>query len=197
MISLILLSAGLSSRFGAPKALAEWGNTVMIGHLQNVLLASQLDEIVVVTGAFAEDIKPFILKHKKIKVVYNKDYKLGQTSSFKAGLREVSPSAEAVGLLPVDMPLLKTETVDFLLEEFTRKPSLIQLPSYQSKKGHPPLFGISLRNEFLSLKDDAGINTVFPKYATETRLCEVADEGILKTFNTPEELALLRTIFFT
>ncbi len=197
MISLILLSAGLSSRFGSPKALAEWGNTVMISHLQNVLLASQLDEIIIVVGAFADEVKPFILKHKKIKVVYNKDYKFGQTSSFKTGLNEVSPSAHAVGLLPVDMPLIKTETIDFLLAEFVRKPSRIQIPTCQNKKGHPPLFDISLRKEFLTLHDDFGINSVFPRHAKDTKLCEIKDEGILKSFNTTEELTLLRKIFFT
>ncbi len=111
MISLILLRGGVSSRFGSPKALAPWGAGVLIAHLQDMLLSTNLDEIIIVLGSSAQQIKPLVLKHNKIKVVYNKDYKFGQTSSFKAGLQEVSASAQAVGLLPVDFPLIKKETI--------------------------------------------------------------------------------------
>lgn len=192
MTSLVLLSAGLSTRFGSPKALAPWGDKPLITHLQDTLLPSGLDEIVVVLGAFAEEIKPLILKHKKVKVVYNKDYKLGQTSSFKAGLRAVAPKAQGVGLLPVDLPLVKTETVSYLLEEFSRCGPGILIPSYRAKKGHPPFFNMSLKKEILALSDDTGLNTLFPRHAAETRVCEVNDEGVILTFNTPLELSTLR-----
>ena len=69
MISCILLSAGYSSRFGSPKALAKLNGQTIIEQLQKILVASILDEIIVVLGAFAEDIKSYLLKHKKIKLV--------------------------------------------------------------------------------------------------------------------------------
>lgn len=192
MISLILLSGGLNSRFGSPKALAPWGPKPLIAHLQNTLLATNLDEIIIVLGAFAEEIKPFLLKHTKIKVVYNKDYKLGQTSSFKVGLRAVSSSAKAFALLPVDFPLIKAATINTLIANYYQNQPLILVPSYEGKKGHPPLFAGSLRKEFLALENDVGLNTIAHHHASDTHLCEVDDEGTLLSFNTPSEIQKLR-----
>src|SRR3990167_701833 len=108
MISCIVLSAGQNSRFGSPKALAKFKGRTVIEHLQIVLIASDLDEIIIVLGAFVNDIKPYLLKHKKIKVVYNKDYNLGQTSSFQTGLKVMDQQSQGVMLLPVDFPLVQT-----------------------------------------------------------------------------------------
>ena len=99
MISCILLSAGLSKRFGSPKALADISGVSVIRYIQNTLIESKIGEIVVVLGANKEKIKSHILNHKKIKVVYNKDYNFGQTSSFKAGLSQISNDSKGIMLL--------------------------------------------------------------------------------------------------
>lgn len=193
MFSLILLSAGMSSRFGSPKALAPWGQQPLIAHLLRTLAETNLDEIIVVLGADADQVEPFLLKHNKIKVVYNKDYKFGQTSSFKAGLAAVSPVVKAVGLLPVDTPLLKTHTVNVIIDELAQKKPLILIPICQGKKGHPPFFSSKLRMEFLDLPNDVGLNTIARRHEKEIHLCQVDDEGVLLSFNTPEELQNLRS----
>ncbi len=187
MVSLILLSGGLSTRFGSPKALASWRGVPLIVHLQNTLLSTNLDEIIVVLGAYADQIKPFLLKHNKIKVVYNKDYKLGQTSSFKAGLQNVLPSKKAVGLLPVDFPLIKTQTLNILVEEFLRRQPLILVPTFEDKKGHPPFFSIALRDEILNLPDDMGLNVILHKHQEHVKTVRVEDQGVLLSFNTVQE----------
>ncbi|MCC6759509.1 MAG: nucleotidyltransferase family protein [Candidatus Omnitrophica bacterium] len=192
MFSLILLSAGMSSRFGSPKALAPWGQQPLIAYLLGALVETNLDEIVVVLGADADLIEPFLLKHNKIKVVYNKDYKFGQTSSFKAGLAAVSSGVKAVGLLPVDTPLLKIPTVNVIIDELIQTDPLILIPAYQGEKGHPPFFSSKLQMEFLGLPNDVGLNTISRRYEKEVRLFEVDDEGVLLSFNTPEELQNLR-----
>jgi molybdenum cofactor cytidylyltransferase len=189
MISCILLTAGNSSRFGSPKALVKLSNLTIIEQIQNVLIGSNLDEIIVVLGAFAEDIKQYLLKHKKIKVVYNKDYNLGQTSSFKAGLTAVSKQSQGVMLLPVDFPLVQTATINLLISQFQSRNASVLIPTYQNKKGHPPVFSRTLRKDFMALKDSEGLNTVAHKHAQEVCLCPVPDEGIVLSFNTPEEWA--------
>jgi len=187
MISCVLLCGGHSSRFGSPKALAVISGKPVIQRLQETLLGSNLDEIIVVLGAKAVDIEPYLLKHKKIKVVHNKDYNLGQTSSFKAGLKEVSLSSQGIMLLPVDFPLLEPGTVNFLIETFEHQAPHILIPTYQGKKGHPPIFNGLLKKELLALNDNEGINTIAHKHADGLRLCPVMDQGILLSFNTREE----------
>ena len=144
MIASILLSAGLSRRFGSPKALAKLNGETVIGRLQKMLIKTQVDEIIVVLGAHAEKIKPHLLDHTKVKFVYNKDYNFGQTSSFKAGLRSASDDVEGVMLLPVDYPLIEQKTIDTLIRYFLDNSPLIVLPSFSGKKGRPEVFYSSL-----------------------------------------------------
>lgn len=189
MISCILLSAGLSSRFGSPKALARTKNGTVIEHMLNTLvLVKNITEIIVVLGADAQRIKAGILNHKKVKVVYNKDYNLGQTSSFKAGLQNTSLEAKGIMLLPVDYPAIKKETFEAIIGCFFKKNPQILIPTFNGHKGHPPLFSSKLKEEFLKLDAAAGLNTIarhhLPK---DTFLLSVSDEGITRTFNTLKE----------
>ena len=100
MISCILLTAGESKRFGSPKALADIGQNKAIQLLQQKLLQSIVDEIIIVTGASESLIKPYVLNHSKVRLVHNKDYKFGQTSSFQTGLSIVDKNSFGFMLLP-------------------------------------------------------------------------------------------------
>ena len=188
MISCIVLSAGLSSRFGSPKALANLNGQTVMEYLLHSFVSSDLDEIIIVLGAEAERIKPYILKHKKVKVVYNKDYNFGQTSSFQTGLRYASKDAEGIMLLPVDFPAIKTETINILIKEFYLESSKIIIPQYCSRKGHPPVFPVLLKDEFLSLKFEEGLNAIQHRHEEKIKFVEVFDSSVIQTFNTVQEL---------
>ncbi len=187
MITCILLSAGLSQRFGSSKALAEINDQTVIERLQKLLVKTRVSEIIIVLGAHADQIKPYILDHTKVKFVYNKDYNFGQTSSFKVGLKNVSDDAKGILLLPVDCPFIQTETIDDLITYFLDNMPLIVVPVFGKKKGHPPLFSIRLKDEFLALDNGSGLNTVAQIYASETSTLPVEDPGVVQTFNTREE----------
>lgn len=193
MIACILLSAGSSRRFGSPKALARLNGETVIEHLQKLLLKTQLCEIIVVLGAQAGRIKPHLLNHKRVKVVQNKDYKSGQTSSVKAGLRNISDGVRGVMVLPVDYPFVQEETIDALIRFFSDHAPLIVAPAFGGRKGHPPLFSTRLRNEFLALDNARGLNTVMRARRDETFILPVRDAGVLKTFNTRVELERLKS----
>jgi CTP:molybdopterin cytidylyltransferase MocA len=164
------------------------GKETVISRLQKMLIASKVHEIIVVTGADAEQITPHLLNHKKIKHVHNKNYILGQTSSFQAGLTEVCPSSTGLMLLPIDFPLVKTQSIDFLIEKFSQNPDKILIPSFDSRNGHPPIFPSDLRNEFLALKPSEGLNVIQQRYPERVKLIEVSDKTVTQSFNTPPEL---------
>ncbi len=195
MISCILLCAGLSLRFGSPKALAKLNGLTVIDYEQQVLLQSSIDEIVVVLGAEADKIKPHILKHKKIKFVHNKDYNLGQTSSFKVGLSAIHKDTKGIMLLPVDFPVIKRSTFDSLVKAFLKDSSLVLIPTFQQKKGHPPIFNVQLKSEFLALDNTFGLNTITHRHPSDTKLLMVDDPGILRSFNTLQEFIQLKKDF--
>ena len=196
MISCILLTAGLNSRFHSPKALARLGQDTVIEHLQKDLINTQLFEIVIVLGSEAHTIKPFLLNHKKIHFVYNKDYNLGQTSSFKIGLTRISSQSQGIMLLPIDYPFIKIKTIYFILKNFLflSAPHFF-IPTYQNKKGHPLVFNASFKEEFQNLDNALGINTIFHRHADKTIFFDVDDPGVVSTFNTQEEFADIKKQF--
>jgi CTP:molybdopterin cytidylyltransferase MocA len=186
MISCILLTAGESQRFGSPKAVAQIGSMKAIELLQEHLIKSVVDEIIIVTGANESLIKPYVFNHSKVRLVYNKDYKFGQTSSFQTGLSIVDKNTEGFMLLPVDCPFVLTSTMDTLIRFFEPNNAGILIPTYQGQRGHPPIFSSKSKKEIVSLPTEQGLNRLTSKYAPQ--LLEINDPGIVKTFNTPQEL---------
>jgi molybdenum cofactor cytidylyltransferase len=196
MISGILLSAGSSSRFGSPKALASIDHMPAIIYLLEKLITTSLDEIIVVLGADSQQIEPCLFKHKKIRVVHNKDYKFGQTSSVQTGLRSLAPDASGFMILPVDCPFIQEYTVDAVIARFKldRPPGVI-IPAYQNHRGHPPVFDIRFKDEILKLDPSHGINEVLHAHPASVITFEFDDPGIAQSFNTPEEFKEIKKIF--
>ena len=194
MFTCILLTAGLSRRFGSPKALAILERETVIERLQNLLLTTQIDEIVIVLGAQAECIKPYLLKHNKVKFVYHKDYNLGQTSSFKAGMLGSSKNVDGFLLLPVDYPFIKKQTINALIRFFKKCRPLMVIPSFDGKRGHPPLFSAVLKHELLNIDNTCGINSLIQAHKDGVEILAVEDEGVVRTFNTPEEWKVLTAL---
>jgi molybdenum cofactor cytidylyltransferase len=188
----IVLAAGESSRFGSPKALASLRNQTIIEHIQHTLI-NAVDEVIIVLGANAEQIKPHILQHKKIQSVINPDYKLGQTSSLLTGLKSLIKPA-AFFVLPVDCPLVQSTTFNQLKNEFTAQKARIVVPAYNEKKGHPPLFHPDLKREILHLKASEGLNLVIHRHAEEICVVPTNDSGVVLTFNTPQELKKIQEL---
>jgi molybdenum cofactor cytidylyltransferase len=186
MISCILLSAGKSERFGSPKALASMGGCTVIQQVQNTLLESSCDEIIVVLGSHYQEILPSIFIHSRIRVVYNKDHNFGQLSSVKTGWHEADDTSEGVMFFPVDCPLVKASTIDTIINHFKEHGPDILIPTYQNKKGHPPVFHQRLKPKALALPIDIGLNSLFAAHPPQT--IEIDDQGIIKSFNTPQEL---------
>jgi len=185
MFTCILLAAGSSERFGSPKALASLNGISVIGHIQQMLLKSLCDEIIVVLGDHADLIGTSLFNHKRIRVVYNKHYNFGQTSSVQAGWREADLSSRGILFLPVDCPLVEASSIDIIIDHFRAIETDILIPTYQNKKGHPPVFHQRLRSEALDLSMGQGLNSLFAGHPPQT--LEINDPGIIKSFNTPQE----------
>jgi len=190
MNTCILLSAGLSERFGSPKALARIGDITAIELVQKTLLKSCCENIIIVLGASSTLIQPYIFIHSRINVVYNKDYNFGQTSSVQAGWRQADLASEGILLLPVDCPLVQSTTIDKIILSFKNNSQNILIPTYKNKKGHPPIFHQRLKSKILNLPLSHGLNSLFDQYPPQT--IEIEDPGIIKSFNTMEEFEAIK-----
>ena len=91
MISAILLAAGQSKRMGDENKLTKKiKNIPLIKHSINNILSSSIDELIVVLGHQKVIIEKLIDKNKRTKVVFNKHFENGMSSSIKTGLNELS-----------------------------------------------------------------------------------------------------------
>jgi molybdenum cofactor cytidylyltransferase len=86
----ILLAAGGSTRFGQPKQLLDWKGQPFIRVVAKTALEAGLAPVVVVTGANAEQIESTI-KDLNVIIVRNEEWKSGQGSSIRAGIRSLPP----------------------------------------------------------------------------------------------------------
>ncbi len=186
MISCVLLTAGESQRFGSPKALAQIQQKKAIELIQERLVESRVSEIIIVTGAHEELIKPHVFNHSRVSVVHNKDYKFGQTSSFQKGISIVKADSEGFMLLPVDCPFILTKTIDELIETFVQNKPPILIPIFKGRRGHPPIFNSVLKETILALDVHQGMNDFMRGQHIQN--FETTDPGVIQTFNTEEEL---------
>ncbi len=189
MITCLLLSGGESRRFGSPKATADIAGTPNIVQLQERLISTRINEIIVVTGYHHTEIDPLILNHKKVRSVHNKDHNLGQSSSVKAGIRQADSSTEGFMIYPVDFPLIKVQTINLIIDNFCEMPDKILIPTYDRKKGHPPILPSHFKIDILDLPADVGLNSLQHKYGY--REVQTQDPAVLASFNTPEELNII------
>lgn len=188
MINCIVLAAGSSKRFGSPKALAPIHSSLNIVYLLNKLVATKPGELIIVLGADSDMIEPCIFKHSKIRVVYNYDHYLGQLSSIKVGLKASAQSTQGSMILPVDCPFVTAETIDRLAKHFLTTRATILIPTFNGRKGHPPVLHQRLKEKILSMANNQSLAELLRDPQHHAQTLEVPDPGILQTFNTQDEL---------
>lgn len=65
MISAIVLAAGEGKRMGQPKQLLEWRGKILLQHVLDTLLTSQVEETILVLGHAADRILEKISQEKQ------------------------------------------------------------------------------------------------------------------------------------
>lgn len=148
-VAAVVLAAGKSSRMGRNKLLLEVEGRTILDRILDAIKASAVDEAVVVLGHDPGSIRP-IVKALGVSTVLNPEYEKGMTSSFQAGLREVT--VDAAFLVLGDQLGLEPALLDEMVEIMVSDPgALIISPVYDGRRGHPVLFRRSLFHEILSL----------------------------------------------
>lgn len=197
----LLLAAGESARMGTPKALLEWGGRPLLGHQLSVLQRSRVDDCIVVLGREAARlgglVQPFLRRPGwKARAVVNPRPADGRSSSIRAGLAALMDPPGAILIAAVDQPL-ERELVDALLAEGTREWSVpsdglpsrrIVIPTFDGRRGHPPLFHGSLFPELLGVSEETeGLRRVVRRIPERVLEVPWRRSGILLNLNTPSE----------
>lgn len=164
MISAIVLAAGLSSRMGSPKLLLKLGAKTLIEHVVDEVLKSQVDEVLVVLGAYQQEIQK-LLEGRCVKTIINPKYVQGQGTSVAIGAQTVSQGARGLLFLTGDQPCIKSLIIDEIINTFNKSNAFIVQPFYGNHPGNPCLFSAKLRRELAKLCGAEGGKTIIKKYA--------------------------------
>jgi len=153
-ISGLVLGAGASSRFGEPKQLLPFRGSTLLGWVINQAeRATGLDEVVVVLGRAADEIREKVA-FGNAKVVENPVFGSGCASSYRAGIGALDLRSDAIMILLGDQPGVDPETINRVAEEWRRGDGQIALASYRGREGHPMLFARPLFDKLVGLHGD-------------------------------------------
>jgi molybdenum cofactor cytidylyltransferase len=186
-ISAIILAAGTSSRMGFLKQTANIKGKSLLELVLDKVRKFPFHEIIIVLGYKHEEVMK-TLKLEYEKVVINEEYEKGMSSSLKKGVLNISKDSEAFAIFLADMPLIKEESIEKVINEFNERSCLIVAPIFNKVIGHPVIFHKNLIPEIINLEGDIGAKKVIEKYKDEASFIEIDDEGVLIDIDAPKDL---------
>ena len=182
-VSAIALAAGAGSRFGGGKLLAPfWGRTLIEATLDG-LREAPVDEIIVVVGKQAEELRD-VCEPYGARVVENPNWEEGMSTSVQAGLTATGPGAHAAVVLLADQPLVGSEAVSKLVTAFEPGSGVV-VATYDGARRNPVLFGREvwplLEEELRGDEGARGFIRRHPELVTEVACDAVADPADVDT----------------
>jgi CTP:molybdopterin cytidylyltransferase MocA len=188
MIGGLVLAAGGSSRFGAPKQLAELDGRPLLEHALSAMSRAGLDRVVVVLGSHAPEVAAGVPLHGA-DVVVCEGWAEGLAASLRSGV-EALDGCDAVAVTLGDQPRLSPEAVARVVSQ-RGADELAVRATYGGVPGHPVLLERTLLARVPSLSGDAGARELL--HGVPIR--EVACDGLGSPVDvdTPDALAQLRS----
>jgi molybdenum cofactor cytidylyltransferase len=156
----------------------------MVEQTLDNLLASGADEVIVVLGHKAEEVKR-IIADRPVKIMLNPMYSQGMGTSIAAGLNLVDSRAGAVMLALADQPFVDSPTIDKLIEDFQAHDKGIAIPTYQGRRGHPIIFSVKYKAQLSGLTSDIGGREIIEEHPEDVLEVAVDCEGIIVDIDKP------------
>ena len=186
MISAILLAAGQSKRMdGENKLTKEIQGVPLIKHSVKNILASSIDELIIILGYQKEIIEKLIDKSGKIKFIFNKDFESGMASSIKTGLNNLSEKTESFFICLGDMPMVGHDIYNQLIKSKANKEIIV--PTYKGQQGNPVLFDKSIKEKIMNITGDFGAKKILKLNKDQILNLEINDQSITKGFDTQDD----------
>ena len=164
-LACLLLAAGNSSRFGGKKQLALIHGKPMVVHTLNQLKPLFQEALYIVTGASADEVKPYVsdLAH----VIENDTWASGMGSSIAKGVSVVCDRESFAGIM-----IVLVDQVDLLCEDYQQlcdrfDGTKIVASEYNAVVGVPAIFPQSYFKQLLALDSDWGARQIIRQNADQ------------------------------
>lgn len=183
----VILAAGASRRMGRPKALLLLGEETFLGRIVRLVREVEAVPVVVVADPHGATIQR-AHEHLDVRWARNAAPEQGMFSSIQAGVARLPAGAEGALIWPVDVPLVRLDSVQALLRERCDR---LLLPSCQGRSGHPIWLPAHLFPEVLAMAPEAamGLRALRQRHPQEVIWVPVDDAAVLRDVDTPEDLA--------
>ena len=192
MVYMIYLAAGLSSRYGSNKLLAEVNGKPMYRHLLDILTVMKEEEphrfeLVVVT---AYDEIEEALQGLPLKVVRNHHQELGTSHSIKLGLEACGEIGrhDHVMFAVADQPYLQEDELFGFIHMYKRSYKGIGVLCWKGEMGNPVIFQGQFVPELMALTGDVGGKAVVKAHLSEVFQYEADSEMSLRDIHTKGEI---------
>ena len=182
----IILAAGEARRFGRPKQLLDYNGQSFVRNTAVTALAGGLSPVVLVTGAYAEQVEAEV-KDLPVIIAHNDVWHDGQSSSIQVGLRFLPAETGAAIFLLADQPQLKPPILRALIEHHAMDLAPILAPMVQGQRSNPVLFDRVTFPDLSSLIGDTGGRAIFSKYPVT--YLPWHDVSLLIDIDTPQDMA--------
>ena len=193
-VAALILAAGSSTRMGSNKLLADLNGAAMIAQTVRRVAASGVESVTVVTGYQAEKIET-ALEDFKIQKIHNPNFEDGLASSLRVGVASLQNSCDAILVCLGDMPLIDPKDINRMIAAFSPGDHRsIVVPVFERKFGNPVLWGAEHFAALLACEGDRGARGLLETFKDEAVEVPIENLSVVLDADTPEALAVIRSI---
>jgi molybdenum cofactor cytidylyltransferase len=169
------------------KQLMSYRERTFVEACAETLLASRVDETIVIVGHRAEEVCRAVA-HLPVRTVVNENYLDGMASSIKAGVAAIAPgSADAILVALCDQPHVPVAVVDAVVAAYRASGAPIVAPVIAGDSGHPVIFDLSLRDEILAIDPSQGLRAVTYAHRADRVRVPVDTVAVIDDVDTRED----------
>ena len=173
---------------GRPKLLLPLADgRPMVAHAIEALLLGGAEPVLVMTSG--EEGIAEAARESGGRPVLVEDGESGEMlSSLQQGLESLKESpAEAVLILPGDMPFVREATVRSILDLWILERPPLMAPSFQQRRGHPVCLARATWEDIQALRPSASLRDYLRHRSSDIRYVVVDDEGVVRDVDHPED----------
>ena len=187
-VGAIVLAAGMSRRMGsANKLLIDFQGKPLVRWIVDALASCDLFQTLVITGHESDAVRA-CLSGCDLKFAHADDYPSGISASIRAGIEALDPQVEAVLICLGDMPAVRTEDIQVLLDAYASSDGQsVHAPAHQGQRGHPVLWPRRYFGVLSALHGDQGARALLEDESVSIALVEVTHAGVLRDVDRPED----------
>ncbi|MGA9573715.1 MAG: nucleotidyltransferase family protein [Lysobacterales bacterium] len=189
-LSVLIPAAGASRRLGQIKQLVRYGSGTLIQNAVKSANSINPLEIMVITGAYAEEIRDTV-HHACVRWVHNPQWSEGLGGSIATGVVNIHPDSSGLLILLCDQWRIQAQDLQALVKIWDAAPERIVVAETGGQYMPPVIFPSTLFKQLRALKGDTGARSLFNSHPD--LMTPVSLENAAFDLDTHTHLALLRS----